>query len=111
MIGNIYVKTMILALVGLYLAGCTSEKVSRIQTQPTKPSQLEQSTTVSPAITVLATGVITPQPTTTSLPEIVLPDLGEAPDITNQVWLNTDQPLPLEAVRGKVTLVEFWTFG
>jgi len=50
-------------------------------------------------------------PTPTSMPELSLPDLGPAPDITNEVWLNTDQPLNLAALRGKVVLVEFWTFG
>jgi hypothetical protein len=25
-------------------------------------------------------------------------------------WLNTDRPLTLQAVRGKVVLLEFWTF-
>ncbi len=111
MIDYIYVKILILVLVGLSLAGCITRTETRIQIQSTEPSQLEQPTTVPPAITVLATGIITPQPTATSLPEVVLPDLGEAPDITNEVWLNTSQPLPLKAVRGKVVLVEFWTFG
>lgn len=56
---------------------------------------------------------ITPElpATVTQQPEVVLPDLGPAPDITNQVWLNTDRPLDLAALRGKVVLVEFWTFG
>ena len=50
-------------------------------------------------------------PTPTSMPALSLPDLGPAPDITNEVWLNTDQPLNLTALQGKVVLVEFWTFG
>lgn len=33
-----------------------------------------------------------------------------APDITNPTWLNSD-PLCLADLRGKVVLVEFWTFG
>jgi hypothetical protein len=42
-----------------------------------------------------------------------LPDLGEAPELTNTVWLNTpgNQPLRLAALRGKVVLLDFWTFG
>lgn len=40
-----------------------------------------------------------------------LPDLGPAPELVNEVWLNTDQPLRLENLRGKVVLLEFWTFG
>lgn len=98
-------------LVGVSITGCNTREESQIQTQYIESPQLEKSATVPPAITVLATGVVTPQPTSKSLPEVILPDLGEAPDITNEVWLNTDQPLPLKAVRGKVVLVEFWTFG
>lgn len=40
-----------------------------------------------------------------------LPDLGEAPEITNEVWVNADEPVTLASQRGKVVLVEFWTFG
>jgi hypothetical protein len=27
------------------------------------------------------------------------------------VWLNTDRPLSLRELRGKVVLLDFWTFG
>jgi hypothetical protein len=40
-----------------------------------------------------------------------LPDLGPAADFNNSPWINTDTPLTLSALRGKVILVEFWTFG
>lgn len=40
-----------------------------------------------------------------------LPDLGEAPDLNNEVWLNTDRPVRLAALRGKVVLIDMWTFG
>lgn len=33
-----------------------------------------------------------------------------APDITNEVWLNST-PQRLQDLRGKVVMVEFWTFG
>jgi thiol-disulfide isomerase/thioredoxin len=33
-----------------------------------------------------------------------------APDITNDTWLNS-APLHLSHLRGKVVMVEFWTFG
>jgi thiol-disulfide isomerase/thioredoxin len=39
-----------------------------------------------------------------------LPDLGPAPELTNTIWLNTDHPLRLADLRGKVTALEMWTF-
>lgn len=40
-----------------------------------------------------------------------LPVLGQAPELTGSVWLNTDQPMRLEELRGSVVLLEMWTFG
>ena len=40
-----------------------------------------------------------------------LPDLGIAPELTNDTWLNVDAPLRLANLRGKVVIVEMWTFG
>ena len=40
-----------------------------------------------------------------------LPDLGPAPELTNEIWLNTDRPLRLEYLRGKVVLIDMWTYG
>ncbi len=42
---------------------------------------------------------------------VALEDLGSAPELNNQVWLNTDHPLRLEDLRGKVVLLDMWTFG
>jgi thiol-disulfide isomerase/thioredoxin len=39
-----------------------------------------------------------------------LPDLGPAPELENQVWLNTDHPLRIQDLGGKVILLEMWTF-
>lgn len=37
--------------------------------------------------------------------------LGKAaPEFTNQTWINSE-PLRLADLRGKVVLIEFWTYG
>jgi thiol-disulfide isomerase/thioredoxin len=42
---------------------------------------------------------------------ITVGDIGApAPEITGQVWMNSE-PLRLADLKGKVVLVEFWTFG
>jgi thiol-disulfide isomerase/thioredoxin len=42
--------------------------------------------------------------------QVDLRDLGAAPELTNSVWLNTPEPLRLADLRGKVILLEMWTF-
>ena len=54
---------------------------------------------------------LTPAPSPTPQPALDLLNLGPAPEIANQVWLNTDRPLDLVSLKGEVVLVEFWTFG
>jgi thiol-disulfide isomerase/thioredoxin len=39
-----------------------------------------------------------------------LPSRGVPPELYNEVWLNSE-PLKLAGLRGKVIIVEFWTFG
>lgn len=50
-------------------------------------------------------GILEPGPTAP------LPDLGPAPELTNQTWLNTPGPLRLAGLRGKVVAIDMWTFG
>ncbi len=42
-----------------------------------------------------------------------LPVLGTAPELTNEIWLNVDAqaPLRLADLRGKVVMIDMWTFG
>lgn len=40
-----------------------------------------------------------------------LRDLGPAPELTNDIWLNVDAPLRLADLRGKVVAIDMWTFG
>ena len=44
-------------------------------------------------------------------PAVALPDLGPAPELTNESWLNAEGPLRLADLGGKVVLLEMWTFG
>jgi thiol-disulfide isomerase/thioredoxin len=43
--------------------------------------------------------------------KVSLPDLGTAPELQNEVWLNSDRPLRLAELGGKVVLLDMWTFG
>jgi cytochrome c biogenesis protein CcdA/thiol-disulfide isomerase/thioredoxin len=50
----------------------------------------------------------------TSGTESTLPDLGKAPEfVDNQHWFNTpgDRPLTLKSLRGRVVLLDFWTYS
>jgi thiol-disulfide isomerase/thioredoxin len=47
-----------------------------------------------------------------AMPQLAsLPDLGLAPELSNDTWLNVDSSLRLADLRGKVVLLEMWTFG
>jgi hypothetical protein len=57
-----------------------------------------------------STGEPAPQSTQTPTP-ISLDNLGPAPELENEIWLNADQPLLLADLRGQVVLLDMWTFG
>lgn len=48
----------------------------------------------------------------TAMPKVAsLPDLGPAPELTNDIWLNVPSPLRISNLQGKVVIIEMWTFG
>lgn len=67
-------------------------------------------------LTFLLTACVAPADSQSTEPVIPifnasLPDLGPAPELTNDTWLNVDAPLRLADLRGKVVAIEMWTFG
>jgi len=83
------VKRILLGLFTLLLFGCSA------QPSPSLPQDGIQQPTEEP-----------PMPKVASLP-----DLGPAPELTNDIWLNVDSPLRLAELQGRVVIVEMWTFG
>jgi hypothetical protein len=83
--------------------------VAASETPTPGPSQSSATPTVPPSPTASPTG----QPGPTQEQQRLLADLenfGPAPELQNEVWLNS-QPLQLADLRGKVVMVDFWTFG
>jgi hypothetical protein len=72
------------------------------------PTQVARSPTVAPIDTVRPAAIPTSE---VAHFRADLPDLGEAPELNNEVWLNTDRPVRLADVRGKVVVLDMWTFG
>lgn len=62
--------------------------------------------TVEPETVEPESETLDPMPASVSLP-----DLGPAPELTNEVWLNVDEPLRLADLQGKVVAIDMWTFG
>ena len=46
-------------------------------------------------------------------PEVsaALPDLGLAPELANEIWLNVEAPLRLANLLGRVVAIDMWTYG
>jgi hypothetical protein len=90
-----FLITAVIPLLGLSLAACSGSR--------------SEPAAASSGVQVLASGTVVP-PTPKPI-QVDLPDMGVAPEILNETWINSDAPVTLESVRGKVVLLEFWTFG
>lgn len=87
-------------------------------TAPT-PSPAPTATAMSAPVSdlsLLPTATVLPTPTDDGLTAqqrqllARLPSLGPAPELENEVWLNSE-PLRLAELRGKVVLIDMWTYG
>lgn len=66
---------------------------------------------VMPATTASTTQSEAAAPAAAGTPA-ALPDLGPAPELQNEVFLNTDgQQLRLAQLRGQVVLLDMWTYS
>lgn len=113
----------VLLCMGLVMVACAAEadpeaaaiqapeRVVAQEAAPTATGEQSSAAGERPPIINDLTPTASPElPSPTPL-AAALPDLGPAPDFTNEVWLNSDGPLTLESLKGEVVLVEFWTFG
>lgn len=91
--------TAVFAGLAMALMACTA--VTQPPVQPT-----ENLTDQPTAVPAPPTMQLTEEPVMADLP-----DLGAAPEIRNEVWVNADSPATLASAEGKVVLLEFWTFG
>ena len=87
-------KRMVAGLVAMILTACSG--MADADSPETEPSDRAENS------------IRQPDPTQT---QPVLENLGPAPELENDVWLNTDAPLRLVDLRGRVVLLDMWTFG
>lgn len=92
-------KMLTIVFASLLVGACTAAQMNESTSTEVPPSPVVQEQ--APAAT----------PTSDAGEYADLPDFGKAPELENQVWLNTSQALRLEDLRGKVVLLDMWTFG
>ena len=98
MTDNILLRAGQAALLSLFAAACT---------MPTAlDAFLSSDATPAAPATIIAPAATTPPPFVADLPV-----LGNAPELHDGAWLNSASPLSLAGLRGKVVLLEMWTFG
>lgn len=95
-------------------ATATPEQPAAAPEQPTAmPEQPAAAAQAQPAGEVMPEEATVARPGPDEAQQQLLTSLaskGPAPGLFNEVWLNSE-PLKLADLRGKVVIVEFWTFG
>ncbi len=96
-------------LLAFVLAGCSAAAGESAPQAQDLPSQTEPQPEISDS--TAPADEPTSAPSQTPLGLVELDNFGPAPELVNEVWLNTDGPLRLADLRGKVVLLDMWTFG
>jgi thiol-disulfide isomerase/thioredoxin len=100
-----------LALSALLLAACAGGSTA----EPTSPpADTPDVSAASPEPTASLPEDPTPADADSTTPELDERFIGQipAPDFpTDLEWINTDSPISLRDLRGKVVLIDFWTYG
>lgn len=93
----------LIMILPLVLVGCGTPSTPPPEIEIAEPSPTSKSVTEN----------YIPAPTPTqSIQKANYPDLGEAPELSNDVWLNTNgEALRLANLRGKVVIIDMWTYG
>lgn len=130
---SITITSLLLALVGCsaqpaptasptQALGATSDSAASlapVATEETAPTEAAtQAATPQPTVQVAATTTtLTPTPAAGDglTPEqrqllASLPSRGPAPELRSEIWLNSE-PLRLAELRGRVVLLDMWTYG
>ncbi len=103
-------------LILLFAAGCSgSDGPESSAGEAAATSRATSTALAPPKQSTAAPDAAISEPTGAApVPEIAaveaLPVIAPAPAWDNEVWINSD-PVTLEDLRGKVVLLEFWTFG
>jgi hypothetical protein len=92
------------------LAACST---TAGQKEPSSQAEINTEVNIEsdPTQAVNPTLIPNQEPDSEPTSQVELPNLGPAPELTNEVWLNTAQPLRLDDLKGVVVLLEMWTFG
>ena len=99
------------SLLILLLAACSVSETSVVEKTNGAEEVLVLATESAVVGEMEEAEVVPVSPTATEAVMLQLPDLGAAPELVNETWLNTDAPVTIASQRGKVILLEFWTFG
>jgi len=95
-------KFWIIALLVFALGACAGTTDSVLESETLKVDTSDEIQPNHPSDIEATKAPLSPVP---------LPNLGQAPELTNRVWINTESTLRLADLRGKVVLLEMWTFG